>query len=474
MSGDWPRTSRGALLLALHAGVALSACSGDDSSEEWDGGTPLTCRLCPDDDIDRTGLFCYRERACPDCPLEAVGCVSLCDDSDDCDPGHRCVAIPDPRIAQVDAGSGDAGADAGGVLDASPSADAQPADGAAPDASPATSEAGPPDAALTEAGPPDAALTDAALTDAGPPDAGPSIDAGPTTSPGQELHICNPHCDRTVCGERRICAGDLFGACIRVDCSPWFGCEDPAEICDESQYRCFTATGECGAERSCPRVSAEIDERFDRYCDDVEGVCRLATRPPTAPVEADGAIDVECPRIGGDLAGSDRCTDARDICPPMELRWRSQRSPTVAFVMDRDARSPAEIADHAIWTVSVPAGGPGRATWSMGRSRTPAGAWGPPVDPPRGVPLYFVVGAVSEGRLLAISRSIPFDFGGATWACPGDRCADEATIAGTCDSPAHAMICQHAACRVLCLSQRDCDAVGGTCSGVLGGVRTCR
>lgn len=217
----------------------------------------------------------------------------------------------------------------------------------------------------------------------------------------------------------------------------------PGDFCGLLDHECYPVSGSCGADHPCPDFGMSgpaIDCGNDGYC-------HVPVSPPStihSPVlEHATSIVVTAPTIGQVFSSE----------MDLHFTWEDVGVPTIALVLDVRPEN-AEDLDGARWFETVPVGH--SADWGRGHAIIKGGWQASPGAAPLRT-LYFVVEAFNDGKVVAVSPAVPFAVSN-VWKQPFDACMSEGKIPGDCTNPALPQGCHLHRCRVLCASQRDCDA----------------
>ena len=257
--------------------------------------------------------------------------------------------------------------------------------------------------------------------------------------------LCSPYCTGSRCSPNFDCVGDprsILTRCLPVACSVQKSCSAPGAFCELFDHDCFPVSGSCGAGQTCPAYGAAMSPAA---CGD-DGYCHVAVTPPPAVKSKDplAAIAVTTPTAGQLFASQE----------DLHFTWSDTGAPTIALVFDLPPID-VEALDNARWGEAVASGN--QANWANGHAIANQVWQSSPGTPPKHEPLYFVVEALSEGKLVALSAAVPFSVAGG-WKQPFDACTREGEVPGDCENPTFPQACHRHRCEVLCASQRDCEA----------------
>lgn len=262
--------------------------------------------------------------------------------------------------------------------------------------------------------------------------------------------VCDPRCDDTLCPERMACQGR---SCALVECAARVPCTEQGTFCDLTIPRCRPISGVCAMDADCPTYFADVPTAC------VAGFCRVANERKRILGSPDETIEILSPEYGAVVGSEDELVFA--WVPPGDTA-------IIVLVLQGLPTWWAGIASKAVWgadlTRQVAALSPS-VTWEEGNAIT-MGRWqaGAPVPFGDG-PLYLVIEAFQDGRLIAASEPHLFKVG-SPWVQPGDPC--DAAMRDSCQAPVVPMTCVRGACAAFCASAGDCAPLGLTCGAPQG------
>ena len=256
---------------------------------------------------------------------------------------------------------------------------------------------------------------------------------------------------------RGVCSALCIGCPAGQECSTPLGscigsvCTDSScasgSYCDSLQDSCYLRSGSC-AKESCRQVPALLRPTMTIVCED-DKLCHARQRRVTVPADADVPTTIEIlePTPGQLVSDQD----------PLTFHWRTRPNPVILSVGTEPPANLELLDSSAIWgdardarVVKTP--------WSRGVKVTD-GHWGgaPGLAPPATV-LYLLIQEVKDGKLLGMSKAVPFAVEKAAWLADGAACVEEGKSPGDCPHPTEPRMCVDSACRRLCESDADCDA----------------
>jgi hypothetical protein len=142
--------------------------------------------------------------------------------------------------------------------------------------------------------------------------------------------------------------------------------------------------------------------------------------------------------------------------------WEAPGAAVILLVFATRPQSVDDMLEKAIWGTMLPTNVPGIARWADGVALH-GGMWRTTFDPaPTNVPLYFVIQAVDEFTLVAVSPLVSFYVGtgapsAGAWPVPGDSCSHDLSTSD-CENPARAQVCFEGQYPIVCASHDDCFA----------------
>ncbi len=191
------------------------------------------------------------------------------------------------------------------------------------------------------------------------------------------------------------CAGDprsSFTMCLPVSCGTNNPCAAAGTFCELFDHDCYPVSGICDANQPCPQFGAST---MAIACGN-DDYCHVQVAPPSAIQMAQmiAPISVTAPTIGQIFSSEVQ----------LHFTWNDAGAPTIALVFDAPPTD-VEALDSARWGEAIASGN--AADWARGHAII-NGVWQKSPDTaPLGTPLYFVVEALDDGKLVAISAAIP-------------------------------------------------------------------
>lgn len=186
----------------------------------------------------------------------------------------------------------------------------------------------------------------------------------------------------------------------------------------------------------------------------VAGFCRVGSEQEGIAGAPDATIQISSPEYGTVVGSEDELLFA--WVPPADAA-------VIVLVLQAIPTFWGGIGTKAIWGADLmreSAALSPSVTWAEG-SAIVGGQWQAGGPAPLGdSPLYLLIEAFQDGRLVAASEPLLFKVG-TPWLKPGDACDVE--VAASCEAPLVPMRCIAGTCAAFCASAADCVPFGLAC-----------